>query len=120
MSAYAIGVRNHRLYVTAIPDDGRCAIEYRFQRIADELTARWRKSEIDAYLNRLLIDDRGNRRGFPDEVLEELMFLSSLRWQITHPQFSRADEGLVEQFSCMATPVLDPPPCATTKGWVWG
>jgi hypothetical protein len=93
------------------------AIERRFSRIAQELATRWRQGDIDAYLNGLLLDDRGNRQGFPADVLEELMFLSSLRWTLQHPSFTRADEGLLEQFSFSQTqpecPLCEPP-----RSWV--
>ncbi len=94
------------------------AIERRFSRIAQELAARWKRGDIDAYLNSLLLDDRGNRQGFPAGVLEELMFLSSLRWQLQHPRFNRADEGLVEQFSCNPVARLDSRYCEPKRAWV--
>ena len=100
---------------------GQSAIELRFSRIAQALAARWNGNGIDAYLNSLLLDDRGNRQGFPAAVLEELMFLSSLRWQLQHPNFSRADEGLAEQFSCCAAPILNSLNsrlCVANRAWV--
>lgn len=94
------------------------AIERRFTRIAGELTTRWSNAGIDDYLSSLMLDDRGNRQGFPADVLEELMFLSNLRWQLRHPSFSRADEGLVEQFSFNTQPRLDDRFCEPTRHWV--
>ena len=95
------------------------AIERRFPRIALEVTARWQHGDIDAYLDSLLLDDRGNRQGFPSDVLEEIMFLSSLRWQLKHPRFTRADEGLVEQFSFSpAAGHADSGACEPTRAWV--
>jgi hypothetical protein len=58
---------------TTMPES---AIELRFPRIARELAARWNGPDIDAYLDSLLIDTRGNRMGFPPDVLEEIMFLA--------------------------------------------
>lgn len=58
------------------------AIERRFLRIANELTKRWHGQDIDAYLDSLLIDTRGNRMGFPEDVLEEIMFLAGVRWYL--------------------------------------
>lgn len=95
------------------------AIERRFSRIAQEIGTRWKVGDIDAYLNSLLLDDRGNRQGFPADVLEELMFLSNLRWQLKNPRFTRADEGLVEQFSfSQAEAKVEPPHCEPTRAWV--
>ncbi len=84
------------------------ALEQRYSRIARELSVRWEEGDIDAYLNCLLLDDRGDRQGFPAEVLEELMFLSSLRWQLQNPQHCRADQCLVDQFSFNPTSDLKP------------
>lgn len=94
------------------------AIERRFSRIANELVKRWQRDDIDAYLNSLMLDDRGNRQGFPPEVLEEIMFLSSIRWQMLHPSFSRADEGLIDQFSFNTLPQLDSRYCEPGHHWV--
>lgn len=95
------------------------AIERRFSRIALELAGRWQVGDIDAYLDGLLLDERGNRQGFPPDVLEEIMFLSSLRWQLKHPRFTRADEGLVEQFSFSpAAGHPDSLACEPTRAWV--
>lgn len=96
------------------------AIERKFARIANELATRWQRDDIDAYLDSLLLDDRGNRQGFPPEVLEEIMFLSSIRWQMLHPAYSRADEGLVDQFSFNTLPRLDSRYCDPGRHWVLG
>jgi len=96
------------------------AIERRFSRVAQELATRWKRDDINTYLDSLLLDDRGNRQGFPAEVLEELMFLSNLRWQLQHPRYRRADEGLVEQFSCNPVAHLDSRFCEPKRAWVLG
>ncbi|MDO9226123.1 MAG: hypothetical protein Q8M09_17895 [Pseudomonadota bacterium] len=93
-------------------------IERQFSRIADELVIRWKRADIDAYLNGLMLDDRGNRQGFPPEVLDDLMFLSNLRWQMQHPSYNRADQGLVEQFSFNTLPRLDSRYCEPGRTWV--
>ena len=95
------------------------AIERRFSRIAKELATRWKDGDIDAYLDSLLLDDRGDRQGFPADVLEELMFLNSLRWQLQHPRYFRADEGLVEQFSFNPASHLDSRYCEPKRAWVF-
>jgi hypothetical protein len=94
------------------------ALERHFSRIAQELATRWQHGDIDAYLDSLLMDDRGNRQGFPADVLAELMFLSSLRWQLQHPRYTRADEGLVEQFSFSPAAQPDPHDCELPRAWV--
>lgn len=98
--------------------DEMSAIERRFSRIARELALRWQREDIDQYLNGLLLDDRGNRQGFPAEILEEIMFLSSLRWQLLNPQYNRADEGLAEQFSFNPVARSDSDYREATRSWV--
>jgi len=51
-------------------------LEAKFPRIAKTVRELWGKRELDDYLDRLLIDDRGNREGFPPEVVEALLALS--------------------------------------------
>jgi hypothetical protein len=79
--------------------DQQCALERRFARIARELVRRWHQGDVDDYLDRLLIDDRGNRMGFPHEVLEELIFLASIRWHLNHDQANRWAQTTVPEFS---------------------
>lgn len=53
------------------------AIERRYARIAEEILSRWGTDQLEPYIDGLLIDDRGNRSGFPPEVAEALLTLSS-------------------------------------------
>ncbi len=64
--------------------DDVSAIETRFARIANELTSLWASKDIDRYIDSLLLDDRGDRIGFPIDVLDELMFLAGIRWHLNH------------------------------------
>jgi len=51
-------------------------LEAKFPRIAKAIRELWGKRELDDYLDRLLIDERGDRHGFPPEVVEALLTLS--------------------------------------------
>jgi hypothetical protein len=51
-------------------------LEARFPRIAKTVRDLWGKRELDDYLDRLLIDERGDRHGFPPDVVEALLALS--------------------------------------------
>ena len=62
------------------------ALMGRFPRIANQLAAVW--SEIPSVrlsLDSLLVDDRGHRQGFPQDVLRELLLLR-LYHESLHPQ----------------------------------
>lgn len=47
-----------------------------FVRIAKAIRILWGEKDCDRYLNDLIVDDRGNRQGFPKEVLSAIMKLS--------------------------------------------
>ena len=59
-------------------------IEKLYPRIANELCGMWKSSQIDNYIDSLLLDDRGDRMGFPLDVLDDLMFLAGVRWYLLH------------------------------------
>ena len=50
-------------------------IEKQFPRIARSITLLWGYPEFLQYVDKLCLDDRGDRQGFPREVVEELLFL---------------------------------------------
>jgi hypothetical protein len=53
-------------------------LEKQFPRIARNITLLWGFPEFTQFMNKLYIDERGNRQGFPKEVMEELMLLHSI------------------------------------------
>jgi hypothetical protein len=57
-----------------------------FPRIANAISRQWRSPAFClAYLDELLIDKRGDRRGFPLEILLELAALKSHFLSAVHP-----------------------------------
>lgn len=53
-------------------------IEQRYPHILEKLVQFWGRAEADAYLNGLMVADRADRKGFPDEVASELFKLSMI------------------------------------------
>lgn len=49
-----------------------------FPRIHDRLGATWGSRQCEAYLDHLILDDRGDRDGFPPEVLTALLVLQRM------------------------------------------
>ena len=49
-----------------------------FKRISDAIKVLWGHKECDDYLNKLIIDERGDRAGFPHDVLSALLKLHGL------------------------------------------
>jgi hypothetical protein len=95
----------------------RSAIESLFPHIARKLTALWHTSQISLYMDSLLLDNRGGRQGFPEEVLDELMCLSGTLWHLHHT-------GVVEDFqhpdafSFAAAHRAEFRRCGTSGSWV--
>jgi hypothetical protein len=66
-------------------DDLRSALELHYPHILEGLLKAWpSKEDTDGFLNHVLVDDRYNRSGLPEEVFAELMFLSDLNWKRMH------------------------------------
>lgn len=49
-----------------------------YPRICERILQLWGRPECEGYLNSLIIDTRGNRKGFPPGVVEELLYLGRL------------------------------------------
>lgn len=54
------------------------ALEQQFPRITEKIVLLWGYPEMDIFFERLAIDLRGDREGFPPDVMSELMWLSRL------------------------------------------
>jgi hypothetical protein len=57
--------------------DVRCALED-YPRICAQVQQLWGSPECEAYINTLVIDTRGSRKGFPPPMMEELLYLGRL------------------------------------------
>jgi hypothetical protein len=55
----------------------RAALET-YPHIIEAVCIFWGGRECDTYLSKLVIDTRGGRRGFPQEVMDELLFLAEV------------------------------------------
>lgn len=61
--------------------EARAALE-QFPHVVKNLSLGWGYPECEAYIAKLVIDERGNRRGFSVQAMDELLFLSDLlRWR---------------------------------------
>src|SRR5512134_747892 len=87
-------------------------LDARHPRILERIAQLWGTSQLDTYLQELLIDDRGGRQGFAPEVMSDLMFLHGLHLDSKDEAAAPADvwgdaavrKGLVQQEK--ADPVL--------------
>jgi hypothetical protein len=55
----------------------RAALE-EFDHITRSITALWGQDGFDEYLSRLIVDERGTRKGFSMDAMEELLLLARL------------------------------------------
>lgn len=58
--------------------DVHALIEDQYPSILQKITAIWRTPEARGYLQKLIVDDRGDRNGFDPGVMSELLMLSAL------------------------------------------
>jgi len=76
-----VPLRRTLTWVAGLPPDVQpTALVGHFARIANLIAASWGdRKTFDAYMESLLTDKRGNRKGFPPEALTELMALQRYR-----------------------------------------
>ncbi len=53
-------------------------LETNYPRILENITMMWGFQELNAFLSKLIIDERGGRQGFPPEAWDEINTLTSL------------------------------------------
>jgi hypothetical protein len=58
--------------------DTSCALEKQFPRIMQNIILMWGFPEFPKYIEKISVDERGNRHGFPPEVLDEIMLLHAV------------------------------------------
>ncbi|MHB1245221.1 MAG: hypothetical protein ACYCZH_02180 [Sulfuriferula sp.] len=63
--------------------DARSHLENQFPHIVQELVAKWGTPDVETYLASLMMDNRGNRQGFPSAVAEELMLIDTVLWELS-------------------------------------
>jgi hypothetical protein len=66
-------------WLASLPFDVRPrALARQFPRIANRLWEMWKRpAQCDAYFKKLIVDERGGRKGFPPEVAAELSTLAA-------------------------------------------
>lgn len=57
---------------------GLTILEQRFPHVVEALQRLWGHPELELYFRRLTMDERGARKGFPEEAWGEIHFLMEL------------------------------------------
>ena len=66
-------------------------LEIHFPRVAQTITEKWGESDLEQFFWSLLTDTRGDRHGFPEDVLTDVEFLKELHNNVypkTAPAYS--------------------------------
>lgn len=94
-------------------------LEQKFPRIAEHLVEVWNTPACDKYLQELLINDRGDRHGFPPEVVDDLFLLDSLRWNHDADGTPHSDPHAADyHFSSLPEHGHDPAKPAAPQSWI--
>lgn len=59
-----------------MPERYPFALEQKYERVLNKISDLWDAQEIDDYFADLLMDKRGNRQGFPQDVAQEIVILN--------------------------------------------
>jgi hypothetical protein len=62
----------------------KSVLEAKFPHIAEKVVLLWGYPELDKFFDKLAIDTRGDRAGFPADVMSDLMLLSAVH-NIAYP-----------------------------------
>lgn len=75
-----------RIALDGPAEKGLCSVlESRYPHIMEGVLKAWNDPDAtNIFLNSILVDDRDSRKGLPEEVFAELIFLSDLNWKRTH------------------------------------
>ena len=57
-------------------------LEAKFSRIFNKIMNMWGDAELDGYLDGLMVDKRGGRKGFPMDAMNDILLLSRLHEQV--------------------------------------
>lgn len=93
-------------------------LEQKFPRIAMRLVEIWESEVCRDYLHSLLMDDRGDRQGFPSDVMDELLMLDSIHWSNNLNDASQGNTGGYDfKFSSSPAPVLTNSKTGLSQSW---
>lgn len=81
------------------PDKFPRVLEQEYPRILSKIGELWGTDNANQYFIELLVDNRGDRKGFPPKVAEEIFFLSELHSALYRDRPLRAGAALTESQS---------------------
>jgi hypothetical protein len=78
----------------AYAEEALAVVARDFPRIATQVSKLWGRVDFDAYMEKLLIDERGGRSGFPLAIADALLRLSRVHAECFG--FGRADDVWID------------------------
>lgn len=81
-------------------------LESQYPRLMVRMIEGWSRPQLAAEINQLIVDDRGDRQGFPPDVMEELWFLYQMHQSLHAQAESRAATAAIHAYP--ATALLQP------------
>jgi hypothetical protein len=66
----------------SLSDPWPTMLESNYPRILENITMMWGFQELNPFLSKLIIDERGGRQGFPPEAWDEINTLAALHLMI--------------------------------------
>jgi hypothetical protein len=102
--------------------DPRSALEIQYPRIVEQLALKWSQYDCEQFLNGLMLDERGDRQGFPVNVIDDLLMLHGTWTRL--PEWDRPvklaarDSEFAYRDSKKVLPTRRPiPPKPAKTGW---
>lgn len=93
-------LENFKKLFALVPERYPANLANNYPRVLNQIIANWESpAEQDAYLNELVVDQRGNRAGFPPKVLAEILFISELYARWKEDRRRKADEKRLKELS---------------------
>jgi tankyrase len=69
-------------------------LEDKYLRVFNNVMSTWGTPECDTVFEELFFDKRGGRRGFPPDVMHDILFLARLHDKFKHVKLGRRDEDV--------------------------
>ena len=101
-------IEKFKLLFLRAPEKFPAYLERSYPRLLQKILSLWdAPKEMEAYLNELVVDQRGNRQGFPKEVLQEILFISALHEKWKAEKKKKVNKDVLVQISPALVEILE-------------
>lgn len=78
-------------------------LEKSYPRLLPQIMQLWGYPELEGHLDHLLLDDRGDRQGFPENIITDLIFLKLVNATRVHSDKHPNDKNMWDEPQFNAT-----------------